>query len=115
VSKDIDIIIVAKNRKHAFAKFFKKLKDKEIGLDQIGHLVMLHDEEEEYPFRTMPSLFLLGLVDEETAIANLIECVGVNETQGGEMLYKAAEKDKWIVKAVTGKSLKHFPPLPEEV
>lgn len=114
VSKDINIMIVANTRKEAFAKFFKKLKAKEIGIEEIGNLVMLHDKDEEYPFRTVPSLFLLGLMDEETAIANIAEVVGSNPTQAGKMLYNAAEKDKWIVKAVTGKPLKHFPPLHEE-
>ena len=112
--KDAEIIIVAKNRTQAFGKFFKKIIDKEISLENIGMIVELYDKNEDYPFRTVPSLFLLGIIEEEVAIASIQNTVNCNDVEAGQMLYKAAEKDKWIVKAATGKPLKKFPPFPRE-
>ena len=111
-TKDAQVGIRAKSRKEAFAKFFKDVVDGKIQLSELGNIVILHDGKTEYPFRTVPSLFILGLMNETAAISNIASCISSDRVEASKMLYKAIEKDKWIYKAVMGKQPKIWPPTP---
>jgi len=112
-TKDIKVLIKAKSRGEAFGKFFKDIVDGKLPLSKIGNIVILNDGKEDYPFRVIPSLFILGFMDEETAIANIKNCIGnIDEVEAGRILYKSVKTDKWIYKAVHGREPSMFPPIP---
>jgi len=101
-TKDDKTIITANSRKEAIARYFLQIADGEVSLDRIGNLVTITDPDngEEYPFRTVPSLWLLGVLDRETAELNIRVLLGVGEEESRDLLLMTAKQDKWIVDAV---------------
>jgi len=101
-TKDDEAIITASSRKEALARYFLQVADGEVGLDRLGNLVMVKDPDygEQYPFRTVPALWLLGVLDRETAELNLQVLLGVGEKESRDILLTAAKQDAWIVEEV---------------
>jgi len=92
--------VKARNRKEAYAKFFFAVQNGEINFRDLGHIIVLKDGKDEYPFRTVPSLWLLGIIDQDTAIANIRLAVGCSEHEAFELLIKTAHQDSWILTEV---------------
>ena len=99
-TKDEKILIKAKSRKEAFAKFFKDILKGKIPLRNIGQIVTLHDGEDEYPFRTVPTLYLLGIINKEIAILNISMILECSKIEAENMLESCIAEDNWIIKAV---------------
>jgi len=92
--------VKARNRKEAYAKFFFAVQNGEINFRDLGHIIVLKDGKNEYPFRTVPSLWLLGIIDQDTAIANIRLAVGCSEHEAFELLLKTAHEDSWILEEI---------------
>lgn len=96
-TKNDMVLIKAKNRDYAFAKFFKDVEDGKVSLEELGSIVILHDHNEEYPFRTAPLLWQMKLIDGSTAVSNIMACTGVSEKEAEEMLGEYGFKDSRLI------------------
>ena len=101
-TKDLNIEVEAENKEDAIRNFFKLVKlfwkDWKI---KIGQIAILYDEGRAYPFRTLPSIYNMGLIDEETAVASLLKAFNEQLTpeaisDARIMLYALADRDKWM-------------------
>lgn len=73
---EVDTVVSAPDRQTAFKQFFERVvEDKRI--DDIGHVVRLHDGDEKYPMRTVPALYAAGVIEWKRAVANIAEATGV--------------------------------------
>ena len=97
-----DIAIVeAETRQQAYAKYFKEVVEGKIPIEKLGNLLMLEDDGEEYPIRTIPILWLMGVVDDEQAIQTLIALgVATSRNDARKLLAKCAKQDRWIAEAI---------------
>jgi len=101
-TKDLDITVKAKDRREAIKNFFKLLRIFwEDWRDKIGQIAFVHENGKEYGFRIVPSLYNMGLIDEETAIANLLKVFGENPSpssiyEARIILLKLSDDDKWM-------------------
>lgn len=91
------VLIKARNRDEAFAKFFKDVEDGKVPLENLGNIVMLHDRKDEYPFRTVPLLFQLKLIDASMAVSNIMACTGVAKKEAEQMLLEYSFKDSRLI------------------
>ena len=89
--------IIAENRDEAFAKFFKLVSEDKISIEDLGNIVILHDRKEDYPFRTVPLLWQMKLIDKQTAIANIVACTGAETKEAEKMLYKYSFNDSRLI------------------
>lgn len=96
-TKNDKVLIKAKNRDYAFAKFFKDVEDGKVPLEDLGNIVILHDRNEEYPFRTIPLLWQMKLIDGSTAVSNIMACTGVSQKEAEEMLGECGFKDSRLI------------------
>lgn len=101
-SKDIEIAIPARNRKEAFAKFFLKVKRGDIALDELGCIVMSHEgksEDDDVPFRTVPTLWLMQLISPSVAFNTLERMLDLdpNTDDVANILLSSAKQDMWIL------------------
>jgi len=101
-SKDVEIMIPAKNRKEAFARFFLKVKNGEIGLEQLGGIVISHEgnsEENDVPFRTVPTLWLMKLIGPSVAFNTLERMLDLdpNSDDAANLLLSASKQDSWVL------------------
>ena len=95
-TKEDKVLIEANSREDAFRNYFHSLK--KITLDKLGQIVVLKDEDgEEYPFRTVPALVLLGLMNFNSGILNVAEITGCSIGESEDLLLRAMEQDKWII------------------
>ena len=101
IHKSGKLLISAESKDDAFIKFFEMLYDGKLGLEDVGHVIILFDGKESYPLRTVPALWLLGLLDTQSAIANLKSIMkGKREGEILDLLLETAKEDAWIVKGV---------------
>ena len=97
-TKDIDIVIPANDPQEAYAKFFLEVKKGNISIDDLGNILMLHDEGEEYPFRIVPTLWLMKIIGPETAIVTLQVILEIeDEDEAANVLLSSARQDSWIL------------------
>lgn len=96
-TKSDKVLISAVDRDHAFAKYFKSIAEQEVSIDKIGAIVMLKDGAEEYPFRTVPLLWKMGIIGTSRAIDSIVATVGGSRKDAKEMLKKAADADARLV------------------
>ena len=99
-TKDVTAFIHAEDRQTAFAHFFIKVKNGEIGIDQLGGLLMSHegnDEGDHVPFRITPTLWLLELIPHGVAFAHIEKMLGVNSDEAAELLINSSNQDMWIL------------------
>lgn len=96
-TKGVVYPVKASTRKEAYAKFFLDIKQGKIPLKDVGQIIILKDGKDEYPFRTCPSLWLLGIIDTDTAILNIRRTIGGDDINALEMLAKTARQDRWII------------------
>ena len=97
-TKDLNIEVEAENREDAIRNFFKLLKVFwEEWKDKIGQIAIVYDEGKAYPFRILPSLFNMGLINEDLAIVNLLRIFNEQSISDIKiMLYTLANEDKWM-------------------
>jgi len=100
VYKNGSVHILAENKEEAYAKFFKMIVDHEISLDDIGHVIILKEDGKEYPFRTVPTLYNLGIMDRRTAVVNLSSLLGIPLQMSDKLLFISSEEDKWVADKV---------------
>jgi len=96
-TKDDVVLIQAESRDVAFAKYFKQIAEEKIPLDKIGNIVMLEDDGEEYAFRTVPLLWKMMVINEETAIASLQSILNVSRNEARQMLKKYGDADARLI------------------
>lgn len=78
----------------AVRRFFQDIKEKRIGLDQVGAIgFWLRSDGEEIPFRIAPALFNLGLISPETYRATVAQ---LGFTPSDEELFDIALQDTWM-------------------
>jgi len=58
----------ADNRFEALRKFFLGIKEGSVQLSDVGLVVTITEQGEEYPFRTLPVLYFMGIFDKEKAM-----------------------------------------------
>lgn len=95
----------ARSKREAFAKFFLAVQNGKIKLDDVGQIIILKYGKYECPFRTVPSLWLLKVIDQETALINIQLTVGCSKKEALELLFETAHKDSWILEEV--EKIKH--------
>ena len=100
-TKNDKVLIKAKDPDEAFAKFFKDVEDGKVPLENLGNIVILHDRKDEYPFRTVPLLFQMKLIDASTAVSNIMACTGVSQKEAEQMLLKHSFKDSRLIPIIS--------------
>ena len=92
-------LITAENRKEAYAKFFLEVKKGNIGLDKIGCIIVAEEDGEEYPFRSIPTLWLMQLISPGMAFATLEKMLDLdsNTDEAANILIDSAKQDMWIL------------------
>ena len=91
-----EIEITASSQREAIAKLFLDVLNGVIPLKRLGQIIYIWDGTEMRPFRTVPALYLLGVLDWGTAIHNLQRLLRITRVEAEELLRKAVEKDEWI-------------------
>ena len=110
-SKDVNYVVRARSRRHAFASLFLRVKRGEIEKKEVGQLVMVKgpDDDDEVPFRTVPTLLNMELIDDETALYNVAHVIysvdpgELTDDQVDELtkiINGAREQDSWIVDVI---------------
>jgi len=95
-SGEIDTVVSAPDRWAAFKRFFEQVVEAN-QIDDIGHVVRLHDGDKKYPMRTVPALYAADLIEWERAVANIVEATGAERGEADQLLQDAAESDAWVV------------------
>lgn len=96
-TKDDAVLVEAESRDFAFAHYFKDVAEQKVPLSKIGNIIILEDNGEEYPFRTVPLLWKMALIEEETAIVTLQSILNVSKNEARKMLQKYGEKDARLI------------------
>jgi hypothetical protein len=96
-TKDDKVLIEAKDKDHAFAKYFKDIVEQKVSLEKIGNIIMLSDGEDEYPMRTVPLLWKMGAIGTRVAVDNLVEVLGVSRFKAKKLLKQSADADARLV------------------
>lgn len=101
-TKNVDTNIMAKDRTEAYGKFFLKIKQGEIKIDDLGCILMLHDGNEEYPFRIVPTLWLMELITPQQAFATLEVMLDLDSESddSANLLIASAKQDMWILEVI---------------
>lgn len=110
-TKDVNFVVKARSRRHAYATLFLKVKRGELDVKELGQLVMVKgpQDDDEVPFRTVPTLLNMGLIDDSTALLNVAMTIyskdadGLTDRQVDELtllIDKAREQDSWILDVV---------------
>jgi hypothetical protein len=95
------VLIMAENRKRAYARFFLDVKTGKYPMDKIGGIISVKDPDdgEDYPFRTTPTLWLMELIPAGVAFAtieNMLE-LDSNGDESARLLISASREDEWIL------------------
>lgn len=96
-TKSDKVLISAIDREHAFAKYFKDIAEGDVDIAKIGNIIMLKDGTEEYPFRTVPLLWKMGILGTKHAIDSIVATVGGTRKEAKDMLKRAADSDARLV------------------
>jgi DNA-binding phage protein len=98
-SGDIDTVVSADDRRAAFKHFFARVVEDDL-VDDIGHVVRLHDGDEKYPMRTVPALYAAGVIERERAVTNVAEATQTDRAEADRLLQDATETDAWVVGSI---------------
>ena len=102
-SRNLDVQIEGETKEEAIRNFFKLLKVLWYEWrHKLGQIAIVHENGKEYPFRIVPSLYNLGLLDENTAIYNILMMIGqkptpMNIQKAKLFLKRVAKEDEWMV------------------
>lgn len=100
---DQKILILAEDRKTAYARFFLDVKAGKYPLDKIGGIIMVTDPDgEEYPLRTTPILWLMDLIPAGVAFATIEAMLDLDSRtdESATLLISSAKNDMWILQAI---------------
>ena len=99
VSRERKYLIQAENRKEAYARFFLQVKRGQIGVGELGQIILCYSatEADPYPFRTVPTLWMMGLISSKIAIMSLKELLNITNKEARELLQETARADSWIL------------------
>ena len=101
VTKDLSVDVVASDIREAWIEFFRMLKEEWENLkSRVGVIALLYDGKEAYPFRTPPTLYNLGLIDEETAVKAIQVVAEVSKKEARRMLKVFTKADGWVVEGI---------------
>ena len=92
--------VVASSREEAFGKFFLSVKNGDIPISDLAHIVTLHSEEGEYPIATVPVVFLLGKLRFEDAVHNISSLLDVSLEAARNTLMYTLENVRWVIREV---------------
>ncbi len=92
-------LVMAETRKEAYAKFFIEVKKGNIAIDKLGCIIVAEEDGEEYPFRSVPTLWLMELIPPGVAFATLEKMLDLdpNSDEAATMLVNSAKQDMWIL------------------
>ncbi|RLI14387.1 hypothetical protein DRO41_05870 [Candidatus Bathyarchaeota archaeon] len=96
-TKDDRVLIEAQDKDHAFAKYFKDISEHKIPLEKIGNVIILSDGKDEYPMRTVPLLWKMGVLETKLAIDNLVRVLGVSHFEAERLLKKYGDIDARLI------------------
>jgi len=105
-TKSDKVLVQAEDRDQAFASYFKDIIQQKIPLERLGNIIILHDGKEDYAFRTVPLLWKMGIINEQLAVANLIDVLGVKNNEARRMLKKCGEADARLIPLIEDLILK---------
>jgi len=88
-SKGLRMLIPAKNRFEAYVRFCKENKDR---IKEMAQLITCVDDGDEYPIATAPLLYILGIIDRETAIINVRYVTGCSYEEAEKLLDKSVKR-----------------------
>ena len=95
-SGKIEMYVYASSIRDAWRKFFKSLKRSDIW--RIGFLAKLTTPEGDvYLMRTVPALFMLGLIDRNTAVRAIMKIFISDVEEAEVLLQRYCLKDSWVV------------------
>jgi len=92
-----NFITAAKSRDEAFARFFHNILNGKIKLEDLGNIIILFDDGDQYGFRTVPLLWKLGVMDRKTAIANVMLCTNTSKEEAEKILIETAREDSRLI------------------
>ena len=92
-------LVTTETRKEAYAKFFLEVKKGNIGLDKIGCIIVAEEDGEEYPFRSIPTLWLMELIPLRVALVTLEKMLDLDSSsdEAATILVDSAKQDMWIL------------------
>jgi hypothetical protein len=99
----LSITVEGESRNEAVRNFFRLLKVFWYKWrDKLGQIAVVYDKGKGYPFRIVPSLYNMGLLDENTAVYNILRVLGKQPTtynilEAKIILHKTAKQDEWMV------------------
>ena len=97
-TKNDRVLIEAKDKDHAFAKYFLDIAEAKVPLADIGNIIVLTDGKEKYSMRTVPLLWKMGIIDTKLALDNLVEILKVSRSEAKVLLRKTGDKDAaWLI------------------
>ena len=96
-TKNDKVLIEAIDKDHAFAKYFKDIIEQQIPLEKIGNIIKLSDGKEEYPMRTVPLLWKMGVLSTRLALDNLVNLLGVSRFEAKKLLKQYGDIDARLV------------------
>lgn len=103
VTKDLTMMIEAKNRLEATRKWFAKVKEEiwkgKDTFEKIGHIAnfVFEKEEDTIPFRTAPAFYAMGLLDEDTTVQGIANVCNCSKVEASVLLLEMLENDKKFI------------------
>jgi len=87
-SKGLRMLVPARNRFEAYVKFCRENRER---VGEMAQLITCVDGGEEYGIATAPLLYILGIIDRETAVENIRYVTGCSYREGEELLDKSVK------------------------
>lgn len=105
-TKNDTVLVSAQSREEAIGKYFREIIDKKVSLKDVGSVFIVEDAGQEYPVRTAPLLWKLGVITEEEAVLNIQKVLNIEENEAKIILVQCAEQDSRFLKFIPKKSSK---------
>jgi len=98
-------LVEAEDKDHAFAKYFQDILENKVSLEKLGNIIVLNDHGKEYPFRTVPLLWQMGVIDDDAAIENIKNVLGIESTEEARVvLMLCAKRDARLIPMIKSKN-----------
>jgi hypothetical protein len=108
-----NFITAAKSKDEALARFFHNILNGKIKFEDLGNIIILFDDGDQYGFRTVPLLWKLGVIDKKTAIANVMLCTNTSKKEAEKILIESAKEDSRLIPYII--KMRGEPPAKKEV
>lgn len=90
-------LIEASSTDEALAEYFADVVEGKVPLERIGNIVVLRDGRDEYPMRTVPLLWKIGLLNKEEAVSSLANMLEVTKSEAEELLERCGRADSHLI------------------